>query len=599
MNRQTKGAIGHTRLEKVLKDTKKSFIYVGFFSFFINILMLVPSIYMLQVYDRVMASRSIETLILLTIIIVFLFITMGTLEVVRSRILVRIGNKMDIALNGYLFDVIFNQARLNPAHASSMPVTDLIKIRQYMTGNGVFAFFDSPWFPVYLFVMYIFSPWFAVFTIFAALVIMTITIINEKTTKKDLADANKMNNLSMQYLNRNLQNAEVVHAMGMNDNIKNRWLDKHHGFLQTQANASDKAGKWANMSKTLRQLFQSLTYGIGAYLAIKGLISPGVIIAGAVLMGRALQPLDLLTNSWKGFADAKEAYKRLNNLLRQIPELPETMQLPAPKGEIKIENIVVAPPNSKTPTLRGVNMFIPQGMTVGIIGPSASGKSTFARAILGVWPLAGGKVRLDGADIHQWDSIDLGKYLGYLPQDIELFEGTISENISRFTEVDPKSVVEAAKTAGVHQMILSLPNGYDTVVGTGGSTLSGGQRQRIGLARALYKKPPVIVLDEPNSNLDDEGEKALLNAILKMKQNGSTIILITHRPNILSAVDNLAVFAQGTLTMYGAKNDVLAKLNQNAKQAQSQQPQQPQTQQPQAKLQAVPVVKMTKPGDNS
>ena len=296
MNKQLRHGIGQTRLEKVLKDTKKSFMYVGFFSFFVNILMLVPSIYMLQVYDRVMASRSIETLVLLTIIIVFLFITMGTLEVIRSRILVRIGNKMDVALNGYLFDVIFNQARLNPAAASSMPITDLIKIRQYMTGNGVFALFDSPWFPVYLFVMYIFSPWFAAFTIFAALVIMTITIINEKTTKKDLAGANKMNNISMQYLNRNLQNAEVIHAMGMNENIKNQWLQKHHGFLSAQAGASDKAGRWANMSKTLRQLFQSLTYGIGAYLAIEGLISPGVIIAGAVLMGRALQPLDLLTN---------------------------------------------------------------------------------------------------------------------------------------------------------------------------------------------------------------------------------------------------------------------------------------------------------------
>lgn len=574
--------IGQTKLEKVLKDTKKSFIYVGVFSFFINILMLVPSLYMLQVYDRVMASRSIETLILLTIIVVFLFATMGTLEVVRSRILVRIGNKMDMALNNYLFDVIFNQARLNPSGVSSTPITDLIKIRQYMTGNGVFAFFDSPWFPVYLFVMYLFSPWFAAFTIFAAMVTMSITIINEKTTKKDLADANKQNNISMQYLNKNLHNAEVIHAMGMNENIKNKWLEKYHSFLSTQSKASDKAGRWANLSKTLRQLFQSLTYGIGAYLAINGLISPGVIIAGAVLMGRALQPLDLLTNSWKGFADAKEAYKRLNNLLKHIPELPETMQLPAPKGEIRVENIVVVPPNAKKPTLKNINMFIPKGSVVGIIGPSASGKSTFARAILGLWPLVNGTVRLDGADIHQWDSIDLGKYIGYLPQDIELFEGSISENISRFTEVDADSVVEAAQIAGVHQMILSLPNGYDTIVGAGGSTLSGGQRQRIGLARAMYKKPPVIVLDEPNSNLDDEGERALLNAILTMKQNGSTVILITHRSSILAAVDNLAVFANGTLSMYGPKNEVLERLNPQAKKLTTT---------------AAPVVKMTKPGE--
>lgn len=584
MNRQATQRVEQTKLEKVLKDTKKSFIFVGFFSFFINILMLVPSLYMLQVYDRVLSSRSVETLVLITLIVAFLFATMAVLEVIRSRILVRIGNKIDVALNDYLFDVIFTQARLNPAGATTTPVTDLIKIRQYMTGNGVFAFFDSPWFPVYLFVMYLFSPWYAVFTIFAALVIMSITIINEKTTKKDLAAANKMNNISLQYLNKNLHNAEVIHAMGMNENIKRRWLEKHHKFLFAQSKASDMAGKWANTSKTLRQFFQSLTYGIGAYLVIKGEISAGVIIAGAVLMGRALQPLDLLTNSWKGFADAKEAYKRLNRLLSHVPELPKPMELPAPKGEFKVENIVVAPPNSKNATLRGVNMFIPKGTAVGIVGPSASGKSTFARALLGVWPLIAGKVRLDGADIHQWDPLELGRYIGYLPQDIELFEGTISENICRFQEVDPKSVVEAAKTAGVHEMILALPNGYDTIVGPGGSTLSGGQRQRIGLARALYKKPPVIVLDEPNSNLDENGEKALLEAILAMKQNGSTIIVITHRTNILSAVDMLAVFTQGVLTMYGPRNEVLAKLNQNA---QSQQPRQTQNAAP----------KMTKPGE--
>jgi ATP-binding cassette subfamily C protein EexD len=443
-----------------------------------------------------------------------------------------------------------------------MPLTDLLKIRQYMTGNGVFAFFDSPWFPIYLFVMYLFSPWFAAFTVFSALVIFSITIINERSTKKDLENANKMNSISMQYVNKNLQNAEVIHAMGMNDSIRNRWLEKQHEFLHTQAIASDTAGKWANSSKTLRQLFQSLTYGIGAYLAIKGMISPGVIIAGAVLMGRALAPLDLLTSSWKGFADAKGAYQRLNALLKEIPEIPHTMKLPAPEGEIRVENVTVAPPGSQVPTLKGINMWIPKGTTLGIIGPSASGKSTFARAVLGLWPLLAGKVRLDGADIHQWDSIDLGQYVGYLPQDIELFEGTVSDNISRFNEYDPEEIVEAAKIAGVHEMILNLPNGYDTIVGAGGSTLSGGQRQRVGLARALYKKPPIIVLDEPNSNLDDEGERALLNAILTMKQNKSTIILITHRPSILSVVDNLALLTQGVLAMYGNRDEVLSKLNQ-------------------------------------
>jgi len=571
MNENQERVLAQTKLEKVLKDTRRSFIFVGVFSFFINMLMLTPAIYMLQVYDRVMISQSIPTLVFLTMIVAVMFLTMGVLEVIRSRILVRIGNKMDMQLNDHLFDVIFRQSRLSPATTNSAPITDLMKIRQYMTGNGVFAFFDSPWFPVYLFVMYIFSVWFAIFTLFAALVLLSIAVINEKSTKKDLANANQMNNLSMQYINKNLQNAEVIHAMGMNNHIKQRWLTKHYDFLYTQSLASDNAGKWSNMSKTLRQFFQSLTYGIGAYLAINGEISGGVIIAGAVLMGRALAPLDLLINSWKGFADAKGAYKRLNELLAQIPEIPETMQLPAPEGEISVENIVVTPPLSKIPALKGISMSIPKGVTVGIIGPSASGKSTFARAVLGVWPLVNGIVRLDGADIHQWNSEELGKYIGYLPQDIELFEGTVSENIARFETVDADKVVEAAKIAGVHEMILELENGYDTKVGSGGSTLSGGQRQRIGLARALYAKPPLIVLDEPNSNLDEAGDKALVNAILTMKANHSTIILITHKPSVLSVVDNLAVFSHGTLSLYGKRDEVLAKLNETIKAKQEQQ----------------------------
>jgi len=587
--------VTQTQLERTLKSTKKSFLYIGLFSMVINMLMLVPSIYMLQVYDRVMTSQSIETLILLTLIVIVMFITMGLLEIIRSRVLVRIGNKIDLELNSHLFDVIFHLARLNPGKASSQPISDLIKIRQFMTGNGVFAFFDAPWFPIYLFVMYLFSPWFALFTLFAALVLFSITLLNEKSTKSALADANKMHTQAIGYVNKNIANAEIIHAMGMNENIKKRWLAKHLKFLKIQSDASDTAGKWANTSKSLRQLFQSLTYGIGAYLAINGMISAGMIIAGAVLMGRALQPLDLLTNSWKNFADAREAYKRLNNLLENFPEIPENMQLPEPKGEVKIENIVVVPPNAKNPTLKGISMQIPAGTTVGIIGPSASGKSTLVRAVLGVWPLFAGKVRLDGADIHQWNPLELGQYIGYLPQDIELFEGTISENIARFREVDPEKVVEAAKTAGVHEMILKLPQGYDTLVGVGGSNLSGGQRQRVGLARAIYDNPKLIVLDEPNSNLDDEGERALMQAILKMKENKSTVLLITHKPNILAAVDNIAVLAEGTLSMYGPKEAVFEALKQKQQPKTQTQAQNQQQQKQTAPKMSAP--KMTKPGE--
>jgi len=559
MNNQDK-KLAKSKLEEVLKQTRKAFFFAGFFSMFINMLMLVPSLYMLQVYDRVMQSKSLETLIFLTIIIAVLFMTMGILEVVRSRILVRIGNKIDLNLSPKLFDLIFEQARLKPGQVTPAPINDLTKLRQYMTGHGVFAFFDAPWFPFYLFVMYLFSPTFALFTVFAAIVLFTITLINEKTTKTAIAKANQLHNQSTFFVSKNIQNAEIIHAMGMNKAIKDIWLNKHLSFLKIQSDASDKAGKWANLSKTLRQFFQSLTYGLGAYLAIKGEISPGTIIAGAVLMGRALAPLDLLTNSWKGFAEAKGAYGRLNELLKEFSETKETMDLPAPKGELSIESIMVVPPLSKVPALKGINMKIPAGATVGVIGPSGSGKSTLARAVLGVWPLYAGVVRLDGADIHKWDSQKLGKYLGYLPQDIELFEGTISENIARLGEVDPQKVVEAAKVAGVHDMILRLPDGYDTKIGAGGIGLSGGQRQRVGLARAIYNYPVLVVLDEPNSNLDAQGEEALLETIKKLKEKGSTVIIISHKTDILQITDLIAVLKDGALQMYGAMPEVLVKL---------------------------------------
>jgi len=548
------------KLEEALANTRRGFLYAGFFSLFINILALVPSLYMLQVYDRVMQSRSLETLLLLTIIVAVLFLTMGVLNIIRSKVLVRLSNKIDLSLAPYLYDIVFNVARVEPGKASVLPLQDLTKLRQYLTGQGIFAVFDTPWFPIYLLVMYLFSPFLAYFTIFAAIVILLITFINNKKTKSKLEKANILNAQSNSYVNKNLQNAEVVHAMGMSKNIKKRWLQKHLSFLSSQSKASDEASVWANTSKTLRQFFQSMTYGIGAYLAIKGAISPGTIIAGAVLMGRALAPLDLLTNSWKGLAEAKLSYKRLKKLLDNFAEEKEKMDLPPPKGELSVENIVVVPPFAKKPSLKGVNMLIPAGLTVGVIGPSGSGKSTLARAILGVWPLQMGVIRLDGADIHQWDSHKLGPYVGYLPQDIELFEGTISENIARFNKINPSKVIEAAKNAGVHEMILKFPEGYDTKIGPGGIGLSGGQRQRIALARAIYDYPKLIVLDEPNSNLDDAGEKALLETIKILQEKGSSVIIITHKKNILGATHLVAFLKDGTLQMYGKTSDVLAKL---------------------------------------
>ncbi|MBP9613613.1 MAG: type I secretion system permease/ATPase, partial [Sulfurospirillum sp.] len=556
--------VTQSELKTTILKAKQSFIFVGLFSFFINLLQLTSPLYMLQLYDRVMVSRSESTLWLLTGLVILLFATMALLEMVRSRVLVRVGNKIDNLLSDRIFESIFKLANKAPGKASSMPLSDLTQIRQFMTGNGLFAFFDTPWMPIYILVLFLFHPYFGFFAIFSGIILAVFAVMNENTTKEKLAEANKLNRDSSVFVDASLRNAEVIHAMGMQSNIKKIWQKKYFGFLNAQMIASDNAGFWSNISKSARVLFQSLILGLGGYLAIKAELSPGMMIAGSIIMGRALAPLDLMIGSWKGFSNARSAYERLNGLLGEFPREDKPMELPAPKGELLLESVVVVPPNAKQPSLKGISLQVNKGDIVGVIGPSAAGKSSLARAILGLWPLVSGKVRLDVADISQWDKENLGQYIGYLPQDIELFEGTISENICRFSEVDPNKVVSAAQMAGVHEMILRLPEGYDTLIGQGGATLSGGQRQRIGLARALYGDPVLVVLDEPNSNLDDVGEAALVESIKSLKAKGTTVILITHRPAILQVTNKLALMQQGLLQMYGNTNEVLQKLQQQA-----------------------------------
>ncbi|MDQ1243761.1 MAG: ATP-binding cassette, subfamily type secretion system permease/ATPase, partial [Campylobacterota bacterium] len=522
---QKKGNEKVSELKEAILNSKKSFIAVGFFSLFINILMLVPPLYMLQLYDRVLASRSEDTLVMLTLIVVFLFITMALLEMVRSRVLVKVGNKLDSLLSQRVFDSVFELAQKYPGKASSMPLNDLTQVRQFMTGNGLFAFFDAPWMVIYIGVLFMFHPVFGYFAIFAAIVLVALTIVNEYATKQKLGEANAMSRSSSAFVDTNLRNAEIVHAMGMKENIRKIWEERYFGFLNAQNDASNSAGIFSNTSKSLRMLFQSLILGVGAYLAIIMEVTPGMMIAGSIIMGRALAPLDLIINSWKGFSSARTSYQKLEGLLEEFPKDKEYMQLPAPEGEVLLEGAVVIPPGAQQPSLKGISMAIHKGDVVGIIGPSAAGKSSLARVILGLWPLAAGKSRLDKADIYQWDKRDLGQYIGYLPQDIELFEGTVSQNIARFGEIDSQKVVEAAQRAGVHEMILRLPEGYDTRIGVGGATLSGGQRQRVGLARAIYNNPVLVVLDEPNSNLDDAGEIGLVQAINHLKQMGSTVVI--------------------------------------------------------------------------
>ncbi len=548
-------------LEKALNLCKGAFIWAAVFSMVINLLQLVPTIYMLQLYDRVVPTGNRSTLLMLTLIMLVLFLSLGALEWVRSQILVRVSSRLETLLNERLFNICYKQALYSGGQqASSQALDDLTSLRQFLTGNGLFAFFDVPWIPVYIAVMFIFHPAYGWTAIGVAIILMIVAVIQERVTAKILGEANTLANIGRGLVNKNLRNAEVIESMGMLQNIQKRWIEGTRQVLVLQATASSRAGLVSGLSKIIRMSSQSLILALGAYLVIENEITGGLMIAGSILLGRALAPIDMMIGSWKGFVGARGQYHRLNELLRQIPTDLEKMTLPEPEGFFQLENAVVVPPGAKVPALKGITMMIAKGDVVGVIGPSGSGKSTFARALLGIWPTANGKVRLDGAEVFTWNRKELGPFIGYLPQDIELFEGTISENIARFGDIEPEKVVNAAKMADVHTMILHLPQGYDTHIGAGGGNLSGGQRQRIGLARALYGNPVIVVLDEPNSNLDEQGEAALSSAIIRLKQKKVTVIVITHRNNVLINVDKLLILSDGQLSVYGPKDQVIAHL---------------------------------------
>ena len=555
-----------TELEQAIYYCRSAFYTAAFFSLFINLLMITPAIYMLQVYDRVLSSGSESTLLVITLLLVFLFIAMGLLEWMRSLILVRVSSKLETLLNSRLFTVSFKQALYSGGQNSNgQPLEDLTALRQFMTGNGLFAFFDMPWIPIYMAILFLFHPaigWLAVAT---AIILVVFAIFNEKSTSKWLQRANILAMQNRSILGKNLMNAEVVESMGMLGNLKGRWLEQVNKVLFLQSKASTNAGFWVSLSKVFRMTAQSLVLGLGAYLALQQEISPGIMIAGSILLGRALAPIDLLIGTWKGFIAARGQYTRLNELLKKVPQEGEPMQLPDPEGNIRVENILVVPPGGKIPVVKGVNFAVEKGQLIGVIGPSGAGKSTLARALLGVWPIHSGKVRLDGADIAQWDREALGSFIGYLPQDVELFQGTISENIARFGAVDPNKVIAAAMKADVHEFILRLPAGYDTVISGSGGVLSGGERQRIGLARALYGDVRLVVLDEPNSNLDDQGEQALMNALITLKSEQVTVLIISHRPSVLKVVDQIILMKEGVLVDYGTTANVLAKLQPQKK----------------------------------
>ena len=547
-------------LREVLKKFKKTFVQIGIFSFFINLLVLVAPFYMLAVYDVVMPSKSIDTLIFVTLIAIIFFVGMGLLDYVRNKILIIIANRMDASINEKIYNAAFELALKYPGKNTSQPFNDLQKIKTFLSGNAILSFFDIPWFPIYIGIMFLFDPIYGLYGIGATIIIFALTYINSFVTKKHIEHSLKAKSKSDAFLTNQLRNAEVVEAMGMRKSLFKKWMKHYYDFLKTNTEAGSKSSFYTNTSKTFRMLSSSMMYGVGATLAILGHISPGMIIAGAVLLGRALAPITQLTATWKIFVEAKVAYRRLNELLNEFPDNNQKLSLPEPQGRIDLKGVVTIPPMSKNPVLKNINMTILPGECIGLIGPSGSGKTSLAKTILGLWPVAAGEVRIDGAEISQYNREELGKHIGYLPQDIELFEGTVAENIARFQEADPEEIIEAAQMAEVHELILKLPNGYETKIGPGGANLSGGQKQRIALARALFRKPKIIILDEPNSNLDDIGEQALLKAIQKLKGQ-STIIIISHKVNILQITDKLAVLKDGILSLYGPRQAVLQQLS--------------------------------------
>ncbi|AFP31427.1 type I secretion system permease/ATPase [Marinobacter sp. BSs20148] len=554
-------------IREVFALCKRSFWFVVVFSFCINLLMIVPAIYMLQVYDRVITSGSYNTLLVLTLIMAFLMISMGGLEWVRSRVLIHLGERIDALLATRLFNAGFvNKLRAAP-NSGSQGLQDLFGLKNFITGNGLFAFLDFPWLPVYLAIMFVFHPLYGWMGVGAALVLLALAFTNEYLTNPLLQDASKKSVGVHQLLTRNFQNAEAVHAMGMLGSVRGKWQPMHQEVQALQAQASKRSAALTSASRNLRMLVQSLILGLGGYLVLEQQISPGVMIAGSILLGRALSPIDQLIGAWRGFSAARSQYQRVTDLLNEVPEQPPRMNLPEPVGKLAFEQAFVVPPGSEVPVLKNLSFAINAGEVVAVIGPSASGKSSLARAALGVWPAAKGCVRLDSADITQWDREQLGPFVGYVPQDVELFDGFVKDNIARFGDVDADAVVEAAKLAGVHELILRLPQGYDTVIGQSGGVLSGGQRQRIALARALYKFPKLVVLDEPNSNLDDAGERDLARAIAELKRRGITVLVITHRMSLVSAVDKILVLVDGQVRDFDERAKVLEAMNQAARPA--------------------------------
>ena len=549
-----------SELSQVLWSFRREFIMVGIFSMVANVLMLSPTLYMLQVYDRVLMSRSELTLLAMSIITLFFFAVMAFSEWMRSRVLVRAGVRLDAALGTRVFNASFESSLSQSSTGPTRSFGDLIQIRQFLTGNGIFAFFDAPWAPIYIAVLFFLHPMLGWLSIFFALVQLALAWFGHRHAVAPAEAASQASAESSAYLQSKLRNAEVLESMGMVHNLRSHWQGRHENTLALQSKSQSITHRITAWSKFIRYSQQSLALGAGALLVIDGQLSPGGMIASNVLMTRALAPIDMMVSTWRAFIGARSAFERLESLLRDFPPRDPALSRVAPEGALTLRGVVASAPGRSAPILKGVSTAVQAGTVTVVLGPSGSGKSTLARCMVGIWPDVSGEVLLDGLPISSWDRTKLGPYLGYLPQDIELFEGSIAENIARFGEVVSEKVIAAARSAGLHEMILRFPKGYDTSIGEAGGLLSGGQRQRIGLARAIYGDPVLVVLDEPNANLDDVGEQALVRAVHGLRAAGKTVFLITHRPGILAVADRLLILRDGVVQADGPRDEVLAAL---------------------------------------
>jgi len=547
-------------LRKGIRATAPAFATAVVFSFFINLLLFVSPLYMLQIYDRVLGTRNLVTLGGITIIAAVLLLVWAALETLRSRLLVRAGLLFDERFAAPMFRVVHRGLLRQPDTINTQYLRDVDVIREFFTGAGLIAFCDLPWFPLYVGVAFIMYPWFGYIALFGGVVTLVLALLNEVLTRKTLLEASKANMTAGSSAQAAFRNTEVVHAMGMLEALVGRWSQHHSEVLGLQARASDRAGALIASTKFFRMFLQTAILGIGAYLAVEHEISAGMMIAASIIIGRALQPIEVAVGNWKSFLAVREAFARMKLLLQAAGVEPERMRLPRPEGFLSVENILAAAPGRKTLILKGISFKLGAGELLGIVGPSAAGKSSLARVLVGVWQVAAGAVRLDGFELSHWHPQDLGQHLGYLPQDVELFDGTVAENISRFGVVDNEAVIAAAQLAGCHELIQNLPDGYNTNIGDGGQVLSGGQRQRVALARCLYRAPCLLVLDEPNANLDSAGEEALLTAIQRLRAEGTTVVLITHKVNILSVVDKIMIMGDGMVQAFGSREEVLRRL---------------------------------------